>query len=154
MRALYARAETSVLINGVLSEPFRITRGVRQGDPLSCLLFDLAIEPLSAMIRKADIAGIHIPRCCESLKATLFADNTTVYLSAEDDFEALQQVLSVWCGAAKARFNLKKTEIIPIGTPMYRAEVVNTYRDTGKWKNYPENVHVAADGEPVRILGA
>ncbi|KAI0831042.1 hypothetical protein BC628DRAFT_1298528, partial [Trametes gibbosa] len=28
------------------------------------------------------------------------------------------------------------------------------YRITGQWGNYPENVHMAADGEPVRILGA
>ncbi|KAH9848809.1 hypothetical protein C2E23DRAFT_695566, partial [Lenzites betulinus] len=29
-----------------------------------------------------------------------------------------------------------------------------TYRTTGRWGNYPTNVHVAAEGEPVRILGA
>ncbi|KAI0816974.1 hypothetical protein BC628DRAFT_1304461, partial [Trametes gibbosa] len=28
------------------------------------------------------------------------------------------------------------------------------YQTTGRWGNYPENVHLAADGEPVRILGA
>ncbi|RPD77086.1 hypothetical protein L226DRAFT_439437, partial [Lentinus tigrinus ALCF2SS1-7] len=32
--------------------------------------------------------------------------------------------------------------------------MVKTYRDTGSWKNYPTNVHVAQEGEPVRILGA
>ncbi|KAH9848601.1 hypothetical protein C2E23DRAFT_713405, partial [Lenzites betulinus] len=32
--------------------------------------------------------------------------------------------------------------------------LVNTYRTTGAWGNYPQNVHVAREGEPVRILGA
>ena len=47
---LYENAETSVMINGVLSKPFNVTRGVRQGDPLSCLLFNITIEPLANML--------------------------------------------------------------------------------------------------------
>ncbi|KAL7279519.1 hypothetical protein ACG7TL_007362 [Trametes sanguinea] len=154
VQSLYKNAETAVLVNGVLSKPYLVTRGVRQGDPLSCLLFNLAIEPLSAMIRKSGIKGINIPNTREALKATLFADDTTAYLSENDDFATLQNVLDTWCAAAKARFNISKTEIIPIGNAAYREEMVDTYRRTGSWKNLPRNARIAADGEPVRILGA
>lgn len=41
IKSLYSHAHTRVAINGVLSQPFQVTRGVRQGDPLSCPLFDL-----------------------------------------------------------------------------------------------------------------
>lgn len=62
VKALYTHAYTRVAINGILSTPFRVTRGVRQGDPLSCLLFDLAIEPLACLIRNCpDIRGLDIP---------------------------------------------------------------------------------------------
>ncbi len=154
IRSLYGNAKTAVMINGILSKPYQIYRGVRQGDPLSCLLFDLAIEPLSAMIRRSEIIGFNIPRCEETLKAVLFADDTTVYLSSKDDFSTLQKVLDTWCSAAKARFNISKTEIIPIGSEAHRKEMAGTYRTTGTWKNYPLGVHVAQDGEAVRILGA
>ncbi len=154
VKSLYANAETSVMVNGILSKAYRIYRGVRQGDPLSCLLFDLAIEPLSAMIRTSEIKGFSIPRCNETLKAVLFADDTTVYLSRCDDFRVLQEILDTWCSAAKARFNIGKTEIIPLGRPAFRHEMAETYRTTGAWENYPRNVHVAQDGEAVRILGA
>ncbi len=154
VQSLYAHAETSVMINGILSRAYRIFRGVRQGDPLSCLLFDLAIEPLSAMIRQSDLEGFRIPRCDEVLKAVLFADDTTVYLSRQDDFSTLQTVLDTWCSAAKARFNITKTEIIPLGSADFREEMASTYRITGKWGNYPSGVHVAQEGEAVRILGA
>lgn len=50
--SLYENAHTRVVINRVLSTPFKVTRGVRQGDPWSCLLFDVAIEPLSNLLRK------------------------------------------------------------------------------------------------------
>ena len=115
IKSLYGNASTAIMINGVLSDPYRVTRGVRQGDPLSCLLFDLAIEPLSAMIRKSPIGGINIPGRTEPLKATLFADDTSVYLNEHDDFTHLQEALDTWCAAAKARFNIKKTELIPFG---------------------------------------
>ncbi len=153
-QSLYSNAETSIMVNGILSKAYKIYRGVRQGDPLSCLLFDLAIEPLSAMIRKSDIEGFDILRCEEILKAVLFADDTTVYLSKRDDFLVLQSVLDTWCSAAKARFNISKTEIIPIGRPAYRNEMAETYRASGVWRNYPKGVHVAQDREAVRILGA
>lgn len=154
IKTLYAHAETSVVINGVTSAKYRIYRGVRQGDPLSCLLFDLVIEPLSAMIRSSTLRGFEIPGAMAALKATLFADDTTVYLADNDDFQTLQDILDTWCSAAKARFNIKKTEIIPLGTPGYRTEMAETYAATGRWRNYPQGIHVAREGEAVRILGA
>lgn len=73
VRSLYHDAETAVMINGVLSSKFKVIRGVRQGDPLSCLLFDVAIEP--------------------RIVVTMFADDTTVYLTAQDDMETLNKIL-------------------------------------------------------------
>jgi hypothetical protein len=50
VKSLYKFADTQVIVNGEVSSSFRVTRGVRQGDPLSCLLFNLAIEPLASML--------------------------------------------------------------------------------------------------------
>jgi hypothetical protein len=61
IKSLYEFAETHVVINGEPSSAFRVTRGVRQGDPLSCLLFNLAIEPLAVMLRSSGLQGYSIP---------------------------------------------------------------------------------------------
>jgi hypothetical protein len=83
VRTLYSDAYTSVVINGIFSDhSFRVTRGVRQGDPLSCLLFDLAIEPLAEALRTSNLEGMKIQGTEERLITTLFADNTLVYLSS------------------------------------------------------------------------
>ncbi|KAJ3719234.1 hypothetical protein C8R42DRAFT_584611, partial [Lentinula raphanica] len=53
---------------------------------LSCILFDIAIESLREALRQFPLHGFNIPNRINRLIATFFADNTTVYLSKEDDF--------------------------------------------------------------------
>ena len=43
----------SVLINGIPSSPFRPSRGIRQGDPLSTFLFVIMAEGLGRSIKQA-----------------------------------------------------------------------------------------------------
>jgi hypothetical protein len=86
---LYSHAETVVMIDGEISAPFIVKRGVRQGDPLSCLLFNLAIEPLACLIRNSNLKGIRIPGTDQDLVVSLFADDTSVYLSSADSLEEL-----------------------------------------------------------------
>jgi hypothetical protein len=52
--ALLSLASTCVLLNGSPSDAMCHARGLRQGDPLSPMLFLLVMEVLNAMIRKAD----------------------------------------------------------------------------------------------------
>lgn len=155
VRHLYANAYTVVILNGEVSTPFQVTRGVRQGDPMSCLLFNLAIEPLANLIRSSRLRGYEIPGVADRLLVKLFADDTTVYLSEDDDFEELQDILDAWCVASTARFNVAKTEIIPMGSPEYRLAVCETKRirhDAGPFP--PSITRISRDGHAVRILGA
>jgi ribonuclease HI/exonuclease III len=155
IQSLYDNASTTVMINGELSDPFLVIRGVRQGDALSCLLFDLAIEPLAEMIRKSSlINGIQIPGTRRYLKVKMFADDTTVFLSAKDNIDDLQTLLANWCRVSGAKFNIEKTEIIPLGSHAQRENIANMRRLHGTHQMIPPHVHIAKDGEPVRILGA
>jgi hypothetical protein len=47
IKSLYQSVHTHVVINSFLSSPFKVTRDIRQGNPLSYLLFDLVTEPLA-----------------------------------------------------------------------------------------------------------
>lgn len=154
VKHLYERAESCVMVNGVKSSPFKIRRGVRQGDPMSCLLFDFAIEPLACALRKSSLRGILIPGDVERLISTLFADDTTVFLGEGDDYEDALAPTEVWCRASRARFNLEKTEVIPVGTQEYRASVTASRKLYPEAVPIPPNVHIVRDGEAVRSLGA
>lgn len=154
VRSLYENAETAVVINGETSLTYKVTRGVRQGDPLSCLLFDLAIEPLAEMLRKSELRGFKAPGMILRVVVTLFADDTTVYLSKEDDFNVLKGILDKWCIASGAKFNITKTEIIPIGPRAYRLEFIHTRQLGHAQDPIPENLNIAVEGAATRILGA
>jgi hypothetical protein len=154
VKGLYRTAETRVAINGHLSSRFRVTRGVRQGDPMSCILFNLAIEPMAAALRNSTLRGYMIPGSEEKLVVNLFADDTTTFLAADDDFETLQTILKDWCIAAKAKFNTAKTEIIPIGAREYRVRVIADRKTNNIHGEIPEEMHIVEEGNSVRILGA
>jgi hypothetical protein len=154
IKALYTGAQTLAIINGVKSERYTVNRGVRQGDPLSCLLFDLAIEPLACMLRSSALKGIKIEGCEERVLTSLFADDTSVILGDGDKYEDLISILLKWTEASKGRFNIPKTVIIPIGPALYRQEVMRERKLNKEHDKIPDNIHIAADGEPVRLLGA
>jgi hypothetical protein len=109
VKALYNNTYTKVAINGIMSTPFKVTRGVRQGDPLSCLLFDLAIEPLACTLRNSEnLHGYKIPNVTNRIIINLYADDTTIFLSKEDKYSDLEEILSIWCLASGAKFSMEK----------------------------------------------
>ncbi|GJW34624.1 putative RNA-directed DNA polymerase, eukaryota, reverse transcriptase zinc-binding domain protein [Tanacetum coccineum] len=59
IKGCLSNAHTSILVNGSPTTEFEISRGLRQGDPLSPFLFILAMEGLHAFICKAIDIGIY-----------------------------------------------------------------------------------------------
>lgn len=55
--ALLATSSSQVLLNGIPGQPIAHGRGLRQGDPLSLLLFVLAIDPLQRLLQLATDSG-------------------------------------------------------------------------------------------------
>ncbi|CAN1132549.1 Transposon TX1 uncharacterized 149 kDa protein [Linum perenne] len=73
----------SVLINGETSDPFKPTRGIRQGDPLSPYLFIILSNSLSFLIEKGinegSLKGLTLNSGCPTLTHVLFADDTIIF---------------------------------------------------------------------------
>ena len=131
-------------------------RGVRQGDPLSCPLFNLAIEPLACKIRNdTNIKGYKIPGIIEKIVLSLYTDDTCLFLSKEDNLDYIQEMLEEWCRASGAKFNIEKTKIVPIGTPTHRMRMLTTQKLNPTERNPIDNkIRIAEEREAVRLLGA
>lgn len=76
----------SVRINGVFSDSFKPTRGIRQGDPISPYLFLLCSEGLSSMIKNVGplyvSRGVRVSRHAPCISHLLFVDDCLIFTQA------------------------------------------------------------------------
>ncbi len=100
-----------VKVGGGLSRPIVVSRGIRQGCPLSGQLYSIAIEPLLFNIRKT-LNGLSIPTMPQHLRTiiTAYADDVTVFVNDNNDIKALSKVIDIYEGASSAKVNWDKTE--------------------------------------------
>lgn len=115
--ALWGTTTSSFLLNGEPGKRIRHLRGVRQGDPLSPMIFLLAMEPLHRMFQLAQSYGLlsHIHRDCSNFRMSLYADDAAVFISPESwDLKVLIFILEIFGGASGLRTDISKTEFFPI----------------------------------------
>ena len=116
IRLFYNNAESSLLINGNMSDRFFVNRGCRQGDPLSPYLFLLCAEVLATMARNNhDMKGIVIDN--KEFKISQFADDTTFILDgSERSLVETLNVLDQFAVMSGLRINSNKTNVVWIGS--------------------------------------
>ena len=120
IQACMSSASFSILINGASCGFFTSSRGVRQGDPLSPLLFDLAMEGLSKLIQRAtdlkQISGFQVRRVAEPISHLHYADDTIIFLDADQEQLAYTlSILKCFEVVSGLKINLAKTKIINVG---------------------------------------
>jgi hypothetical protein len=79
IKAIYDKHLANIILNGEKLKPFLLNSRMRQGCPLSPLLFNIDLEILVRVIRQEEgIKGIEIGK--ETVKVSLFADDMILYL--------------------------------------------------------------------------
>ena len=84
INAIYDKPTANIIFNGEKLKPLPLKSGIRQGCPLSPLLFNIVLEVLATAVRaEKDIKGIQIWK--EEVKLSLFADDTILYIENSKD---------------------------------------------------------------------
>jgi hypothetical protein len=83
IKAIYDKPSANIILNGEKLKPFPLKSGMRQGCPLSPLLFNIVLEVVAREIRQEEIKGIQIGK--EIVKISLFADDMILYLKDPKD---------------------------------------------------------------------
>jgi hypothetical protein len=119
---LVSGGQTAININGEVGPFFRNKRGVRQGDPISPLLFDFMADALSALLDAAARAG-HlrgvVPHLIRGGVTDLqYADDTILLLDLDDNSIAnLKFILIAFEILSGLKINYLKSEVIVMGAP-------------------------------------
>ncbi|KAI8484945.1 hypothetical protein Bbelb_373520 [Branchiostoma belcheri] len=135
---LYNNISSSVLVNGALSAPFALSRGVRQGCPLSPLLYAISLEPFAATVRKdPEIHGLCLPGGHE-VKLSMDADDNSAVLTTDGSIVKLFSVVELYNKGSGSLLNMGKCEGLWLG----------------RWKNRPDSpVNIKWTSVSVRLLG-
>jgi len=142
--------KTRVRINGAYSKKYSLRRGVRQGDPLSCLLYDFAIEPMGMALRRVvkGITVLGLPRA----KLLHFADDMNLFLSKSEDLDVLERTLADSSLAIGSKFNYEKTDILRVGSPEHRTRAASSSCYSSVLHCF-EGAYILEPGCPLRVLG-
>ncbi|WVZ76610.1 hypothetical protein U9M48_024573 [Paspalum notatum var. saurae] len=111
-------AVSSILLNGVPGKQFHCKRGVRQGDPLSPLLFVLAADLLQHVLNRALALGIlklPLPQRDGDFPVIQYADDTLLILEADArQLFCLKALLHSFTVSSGLKVNYSKSSMIPV----------------------------------------
>ena len=116
IKLFYTNVESAVVINGWTSTFFKPSRGVRQGCPLSPLLYVLCIEILAVNIRTSpNVTGVHLLDSIEQYKCSGYADDTTIAVTTNESIEEVFTIYNTFEEASGAKLNRGKSKGMWLG---------------------------------------
>ena len=114
IKILYNDPSIIIKNNGWLSKPIKTERGIRQGCPISSLLFILAVEVMSVSIRNnPEIEGFKFNDHIHKLSQ--YADDSTLMLSDMKSIKHALLTIENFCNFSGMKLNRDKTEGIWLG---------------------------------------
>ena len=123
VRLLYTNIFSRVLVNGYTSGAFAVTRGVRQGCPLSPLLYIIVAETIACAIKKdPNIDGFRLTNG-EYVKIFQYADDTSVIVHSYHALRSLFSLFERYELASGAKLNVTKSHGLLFGTWKYQNDL-------------------------------
>lgn len=113
-------ARVAVLVNGSPTSEFNLGRGLRQGDPLSPFLFNIATEALSRFLEKAAVIGLFkgFEFGGHQLTHLQYVDDVLLFCDGDSsELLNLKRVLRVFELLAGLKINFHKSALIGMNQP-------------------------------------
>ena len=122
MALFYSCIVSCVLVNGVQSDFFSVTRGVRQGFPLSRLLYFIIAETLANAIRANSLIDCFPLPSTRYVKICQYADDTSIVVMCD---AALREVFTVFdrYEFVQSKLNITKSHSLLVGTLVFRSDL-------------------------------
>lgn len=129
VKDILSTASTSILLNGVPGTSFTCKRGVRQGDPLSPLLFGLVADLLQSIVNEAhrhNLLSSPIPHSSGLFPTIQYADDTLVIMKADQkEVFCLKGLLQIFAQNIGLKINFHKSCMIPINVSPEKMQILS-----------------------------
>ena len=129
IKVLYSRPKLCIKNNGYLSNYIGMGRGIRQGCPVSALLFILIIETLAHSIqndKSLQGVSVEINDTLTEYKSFLYADDINLFLHDELQINKALKIVDKFSSAAGPILNRLKTEGMLLGSLKGREDIIET----------------------------
>lgn len=107
IKSLYTDIDTVSEIGQKRTGTIRIGRGVKKGDPLSPLLFTLAVDPL---LRRLEATGLGASLGAGKVASVVFADDTALPTNTAKDMQSLLNIVIDFGKRTGLKLNVAKCE--------------------------------------------
>ena len=111
LQSLYSDIRQSVLVDGQQTEYIRAHQGVRQGCPMSPVLFSIFIEQ---MVRRLKQASVGIKLDTQLMFALLYADDAVLLAESAEDLQNLINIVDEYCRDWRMLLNLDKSKAMVV----------------------------------------
>lgn len=135
IKAIYRNSWAAIKINNKVSQQFKINSGVKQGCPLSPILFIIIIEVLHTQFKLNE--NIKQNPLIKQ-KSQGYADDTLLLVNNNDELNEFLNEIKTYCNITGAKVNDNKSKMLIIG----------------KWVNIPNNVIITNAENGLKYLGA
>ena len=118
IKIMYTDISSAVINNGFTTQYFKLKCGIRQGCPLSALIFILTVETLSLSLKcSKHVNGIMINN--HEILITQLADDMTLMLDNINSLRTALNILYLFQQASGLTLNYSKTEVLQLGNISY-----------------------------------
>ena len=115
VKTLIANSKSCVNNGGWLTEFYSIEQGLKQGCPLSPLLYLAVAELLALKIKQStQIKGLNISNSHPCYKILQYADDTTFFLKDQFDFREILSKIKDFSVCSGLHLNYTKSKLMPI----------------------------------------
>ena len=110
---MYRTSQLAVCTPAGVGDSFHQARGVRQGCPLSPVLFNIFVDDLLQEGRRSDL-GVLVPGLAERVPGLTFADDLVLLASTRQNLDALVQSVDRWCARWEMAANASKCGLMVV----------------------------------------
>ena len=145
LQDIYRKTQCAVKIGDKLTQFFPCEQGVRQGDPLSPILFNIFINDIFKKLQEANCDPVTLDEV-NMLNALAYADNIVLLSSTEAGLQKAINIVQEYCTNWKLKMNSSKTKtmIFSRGNQMIKTSFKlgeETLENTKKYKYLGITIH-------------